>query len=421
MDSGKRTGRVLHLLSQRPSLTGSGITLDALVRIADEAGWEQQAVVGIPLGSPHPGVGGLAAAAIHPLTFANPAAAAAPALPFPVPGMSDVMPYRSSRWSRLSQAQLDDYCTAWRSHLAPIVDTFKPDVIHSHHAWLMSAQLKALAPKIPVVVHGHGTGLRQMVLCPHLAGRVRAGLVDVERFVVLHRDHAEAYAEALGLDTVRFTVVGAGYREEIFHARGRPADGPPSLLYAGKLSRAKGLPWLLDAVQALSGDIPRLILRVAGGGEGREADELRSRMERMAPLVEYHGRLDQAALASLMRRSNLFILPSFYEGLPLVLVEALACGCRLVATALPGVARELAPRMEGLLTLVPLPRLLGADEPLTEDLPAFTAALAAAVRQSLSTEGPAVTAALEPFTWRAVFQRVEQVWHDLLPTRPVTE
>jgi len=108
---------------------------------------------------------------------------------------------------------------------------------------------------------------------------------------------------------------------------------------------------------------------------------------------------------------------SFYEGLPLVLVEALASGCRLVATALPGVDRELAPRMGGLLTVVPLPRLRGADEPLEQDLPAFTASLAGAIRQSLEKtrkDGPVITSTLRTFTWRAVFGRVERVWIDLI-------
>ena len=94
--------RVLHLLSQRPSLTGSGVTLDALVRLAGAAGWDQQAAVGVPAGGLRPLVGGLPADAVHPLTFAAPDGGGSPALPFPVPGMSDVMPYRSSRWSRLA-------------------------------------------------------------------------------------------------------------------------------------------------------------------------------------------------------------------------------------------------------------------------------------------------------------------------------
>ncbi len=47
---------IFHVLSQRPSLTGSGITLDALVRHADVAGWDQHAVVGMPAEDPHPEV-----------------------------------------------------------------------------------------------------------------------------------------------------------------------------------------------------------------------------------------------------------------------------------------------------------------------------------------------------------------------------
>ncbi len=411
-----KSSRVLHVLSQRPSLTGSGITLDALVRLAGEAGWEQRAVVGVPAGGPPPEVGGLPRQWIHPLTFAGPDDTCPTQLPFPVPGMSDVMPYLSSRWSRLSEEQVDDYCRAWREYLTGIIADFRPHVIHAHHAWMVSSLLKGLAPDTPVAVHCHGTGLRQMVLCPHLADPVREGCRTIDRFMVLHRQHANDYASALNLEANRITVVGAGYGEELFHPRGRKDAGAPALLYAGKLSRAKGLPWLLDAVQSLTAEIPELTLHVAGGGDGVEADDLRQRIERMAPLVTFHGRLDQQALAELMRRSSLFVLPSFYEGLPLVLVEALASGCRLVSTALPGVVEELGPRMGRHLELVPLPRLRGADEPREEDLPAFTAALAGAIRDSLRAgreHDPAVTDELETFTWRAVFDRVERAWMEM--------
>ena len=55
----------------------------------------------------------------------------------------------------------------------------------------------------------------------------------------------------------------AGYREDLFHARGRAAGPGPTIVYAGKLSRAKGLPWLLDAAQQLSDALPDLVLHVA--------------------------------------------------------------------------------------------------------------------------------------------------------------
>jgi glycosyltransferase involved in cell wall biosynthesis len=408
--------RILHVLSQRPSLTGSGITLDALVRLAGEAGLEHRVAVGVPAGGAHPEVGGLPARSIHPLPFAGADAGNVPELLFPVPGMSDVMPYRSSRWSSLTRGQVDEYCRAWRTHLSAIIDDFRPHLIHAHHVWLVSSLLKELAPATPVVAHCHGTGLRQMVLCPHLAERVRAGCRSLDRFLVLHQQHADDYGQALGLEADRFKVVGAGYREDLFHTGGRTDADAPVILYAGKLSRAKGLPWLLEAVASLSGEVPRLTLHVAGGGEGEEADTLRQHMELMSPLVVFHGRLDQQSLASLMRRSSLFVLPSFYEGLPLVLVEALASGCRLVATALPGVVRELAPQMGDRLSLVPLPRLRNADQPLEEDLPVFTAHLARSIRGALQahrSDAPLAQEALRTFTWQSVYNRVEQTWDEL--------
>ena len=63
--------RVLHILSQRPSLTGSGITLDAIVRHASATGWEQRVVVGVPAGDSRPEVGGLAPDEIRPLIFGD--------------------------------------------------------------------------------------------------------------------------------------------------------------------------------------------------------------------------------------------------------------------------------------------------------------------------------------------------------------
>ena len=60
---------VLHMLSQRPLLTGSGITLDAIAREADRAGWDQRAVVGTPVGDPRPRVEALPDKRVHPLRF----------------------------------------------------------------------------------------------------------------------------------------------------------------------------------------------------------------------------------------------------------------------------------------------------------------------------------------------------------------
>jgi hypothetical protein len=119
--------RVLHALSQRPSLTGSGITLEAMVRHGVAAGLQQRVVVGVPAGDPHPPVGDLSNEHVHPLVFEK------PPLDFALPGMSDVMQYPSSRYSDLSDEQTASYRQAWSGHLRSVIEDFKPDVIHSHH------------------------------------------------------------------------------------------------------------------------------------------------------------------------------------------------------------------------------------------------------------------------------------------------
>ena len=214
-------------------------------------------------------------------------------------------------------------------------------------------------------------------------------------------------------------MVGAGYRDDLFHASGRGADLPHRLAYVGKLSASKGLPSLLDAFESLAERLPGVVLHVAGSGTGEESSGLEERMRRLAPNVILHGALPQAKLAEMLRGCRACVLPSFYEGVPLVLVEALACGCRLVATDLPGVRRELAPRLGPALETVELPRLIGVDSPEPADLPAFVQRLGAAIERALDRPDlgdplRTIPGALSPFAWPAVFERVEAVWRETL-------
>lgn len=397
------------MLSQRPGRTGSGVTLDAFVRCAAAAGWEQHAVVGTPDTDPRPDVGELPRQRVHPLVFGQ------GMVNFPLPGMSDVMPYRSSRFSSLSDEQLQQYRAAWRDHLRGVIDAARPDIIHSHHIWIVSSLLKDVAPQIPVVTSCHATGLRQMELCPHLAESVRIGCERLDSCLVLHHEHADLLHDRLKMPRERIIVVGGGYRDDLFHCRGR--SGPPgeTLLYAGKYSRAKGLPWLLDAVERLAARRPGLMLYVAGTGSGAEADAIHERMTDLSPTVVLLGQIDQLRLGEFMRKASVFVLPSFYEGLPLVLVEAAASGCRLVATELPGVVEQLAPSLGSALDLVPLPPMQSIDRPDPAGLPAFVDRLEAALNTALDRPPLGdVGGLVENWTWNAVFARVERVWKRLL-------
>ena len=430
---------ILHILSQQPGRTGSGVTLEALVQGCFQSGYEQHVIVGTDTTDPTPTVANLPASHIHPLVFHT------PALNFALPGMSDVMPYKSTIFSTMSLEQLEIYRTAWKNHIQNVLDVVKPTLIHSHHIWIMSSILKDIAGgHIPIISHCHATGLRQMDLCgPALADEVQRGCARNDHFVVLHHGHKESLMEKLKVDDhSKISIVGAGFNEEIFHARGRqtqdpdvplppPQSKPIHLLFAGKLAHSKGLPQLLDAFSQLSQKDQKIQLHIAGSGNGEQADQLRQRMESMSPDVILHGQVDQTTLATLMRQSDVFVLPSFYEGIPLVLVEAAACGCRLVCTNLPGVMEQLAGPLQEMLEVVELPRLQTIDTPVKEELPEFVHRLVVALETAMKKSAVVmninnkngdeneVASIVAPFTWTAVYKRIEKVWHAVLEEKPL--
>jgi hypothetical protein len=91
----------------------------------------------------------------------------------------------------------------------------------------------------------------------------------------------------------------------------------------------------------------------------------------------------------------------------------------LVATNLPGVVEELAPRLGDALELVELPAMAGVDTPIEAELGAFVERLAAGIETAL--DAPPLgdqSETLESFTWVAVFRRVEAVWRRLIGCRP---
>ena len=124
--------------------------------------------------------------------------------------------------------------------------------------------------------------------------------------------------------------------------------------------------------------------------------------------VAFPGRIGQDDLVAAYRMSDVFVLPSFYEGLPLVIAEALACGCKAVATDLPGVRSWYSSHVPGASVLyVEPPRMTSVDEPLVEDLPAFEKRLARAVAETCMM--PRAQADMAHISWEGLAERIVSV------------
>ena len=117
------------------------------------------------------------------------------------------------------------------------------------------------------------------------------------------------------------------------------------MLFAGRLVVQKNLPLLLRALDGVS---ERFETTLVGDGEA-EAD-LRDLTSRLAlQNVRFYGRASEGELRELYRDTDIFVLPSEREGMPLVLLEALAMGLPVVATDIPGTRDVIGHGVNGVL------------------------------------------------------------------------
>jgi glycosyltransferase involved in cell wall biosynthesis len=226
---------------------------------------------------------------------------------------------------------------------------WRPEIVHAH---VYSAGLPALAlgrlSGAPVVISEHYTGFQRGLITGYdrftarLAFRYADLVAPVSHDLALHVRALSPRARVRVVDNVVDT--------DAFHpAPERHADRPAErLLTVGTLTEKKGHSFLLEAMARLRGE-RELTLDIVGDGELRGALADRARRLGLADAVRFHGEQPKDEVAELMRAADLFVLPSLFENLPCVLIEAMASGLPAVATTVGDVpelvqdARALAP------------------------------------------------------------------------------
>ena len=207
-----------------------------------------------------------------------------------------------------------------------VAQAFVPEVVYAAH----------LLRGVPYVAHLHldvgpsGWGgfmlraYKPLVLGPVLrAAATVVAFTDEQRSMVASR---------YGVDPARIAVIPNGVDERFFYAGQRALHAKPRLLFVGRLSVQKNLMQFLRALDGVSEQFETTLV-----GAGELEAELRQAAGRMRLRnVRFHGRADGAELRELYRNADVFVLPSQREGMPLVLLEALAMALPIVATDVPG-------------------------------------------------------------------------------------
>ena len=219
----------------------------------------------------------------------------------------------------------------------------EPDCVHAH--WIVPqgailALLAFLGLRTPWLLTSHGgdlyslrgaawDALKRSVLSRADAVTVVsvAMLAELERLGV---DAGPVSVAPMGVDLGGTFVPGAGQ-----------ARSPGEILFVGRLVEKKGLRYLVEALALLRDREPACSLTVAGAGPEREALERQVRDLGLSERVRFLGPVAQADLPSLYRRAAVFVSPFVTaasgdrEGLGLVVIEALGCGCPVIASDIP--------------------------------------------------------------------------------------
>ena len=155
--------------------------------------------------------------------------------------------------------------------------------------------------------------------------------IETARFVacISHFCRAQAMAFSATEQWRKLHIVHCGVDPDLY--AGAPAGGK-KMLFVGRLAAVKGMPILLDAMKRLPKDVT---LTVIGDGPDRKALE-----EQAAPFrerVQFLGYQSQSEVAEALKSHDIFVLPSFAEGVPVVLMEAMAAARPVITTRIAGV------------------------------------------------------------------------------------
>ncbi|MCV7194833.1 glycosyltransferase family 4 protein [Mycolicibacterium brumae] len=285
---------------------------------------------------------------------------------------------------------------------------WRPDVMHAHD-WLVAHPAITLAEffDVPLVSTIHATEAGRH--SGWVAGKVSRQVHALESWLAHDSDALITCSASMREEITR--LFGPGLAETSVIPNGicttgwpfatrRAHDGPPELLYFGRLEYEKGVQDAIAALPRVRRTHPGATLTVAGDGTQEDFLIETARRHKVLKATKFVGRVDHRQLLTLLHRADVAVLPSHYEPFGIVALEAAAAGIPLVASTAGGLGEAVIDGETGLS--------FG---------PRDVAALAAAVRRALDDPAAAQRRAraararlTSDFAWHTVAERTGQVY-----------
>ncbi len=280
---------------------------------------------------------------LHPVFFTNTDSAnpetIEDALPFNFPCFT-THPVSTVAFADLLARQMDAYLAAFKRAVDEEMRDFQPDVVHGQHVWALSAL--AAECDVPLVLTAHGTDLMGYEKWPAMRHFAETAMEAARKVICISADNEKLVRDAFPQYAGKIVRMRNGYNPDIFYpqqldraevlrAHGLDYQGENIILFAGKMTRFKGIDILMDAAATYEGACPDAITVLAGDGEERGNLEAQAHVLGLSR-VHFIGNVAQDELARLYNIADIDLVPSRREPFGLVAVEAMACGTPVVAT-----------------------------------------------------------------------------------------
>jgi teichuronic acid biosynthesis glycosyltransferase TuaC len=222
-------------------------------------------------------------------------------------------------------------------YVYPHLQRSKPDVVLNY--WIYPDGFAALrcgrTLGIPVIVGSIGSDLRRI---PEMVTRrlVRSTVRGADGVITVSED-LRRLAIGLGAEAEKVVTISNGCDTSVFCPGKRDASDDEIVLYVGAFLEAKGLGELVEAFGAVARRRPRARLVMIGDGPFRGEIVRRAVAAGISDRIQFTGVQPSTVVGDWMRAAGVFCLPSYSEGCPNVVVEALACGTPVVATDVGGI------------------------------------------------------------------------------------
>ena len=290
----------------------------------------------------------------------------------------------------------------------------KIDIIHAHPAWIpmISACLISIAGRIPFIVTCHG-GETRLLWKKKLIKFIQWFMLMKATFVTcVSHEIATILESKYNIPRVKLFVVPNGYDKEVTERLKRQTrknmDSELKILFVGSLRPLKAPLTLLQALQILSKknkETKDVRLLIAGDGPLRPALENFCKENQMHK-VHFLGKILHEKILEIMSESDIFVLTSIEEGMPTALIEAMALGKPVIATAVGGIPEVVKDGINGILVPPKSPAHVAEalDQLLTDS----------ELRRKL---GKAAAESVKDYTWSKIAEKYEKIYYEVLQQR----